>query len=120
MSMTSPLARPSTSRLDAPRCIAITLSALSGWLVSAAAHGQPSSALNLRWQAPAGCPQQEEVRERIHKLTGATSSTGAVLHAEGAITQTDSAHFHLKLVTRSGKLVGERNLNASSCENLTG
>jgi len=60
------------------------------------------------------------VRERIHKLTGATSSTGAVLHAEGAITQTDSAHFHLKLVTRSGKLVGERNLNASSCENLTG
>ncbi|MEI9936199.1 MAG: hypothetical protein WDO69_03140 [Pseudomonadota bacterium] len=57
---------------------------------------------------------------RIRRLTGSTSSTAPLLQAEGRITQTDSAHFHLKLVTRSGSLVGERNLDDSSCENLAG
>ena len=98
----------------------VLLIAWSGMLVSAAALGQPAAALTLRWSAPAGCPQQSDVRDRIRKLTGATNSTATVLQAEGTITQTDAAHFHLKLVTRSGALVGERNLDASSCENLSG
>jgi len=118
--MTSPLARHSTSHLGVLPRAAVTLLALSGWLVSRAALGQPAAALTLRWEAPAGCPQQGEVRDRIRKLTGSTRATAAVLQAEGTITQTDSAHYHLKLVTRSGGLVGERNLDASSCENLSG
>lgn len=60
------------------------------------------------------------MRERIRALTGATRATPTGLQAEGTITQTDRTHFHLKLVTRSGGLVGERSLSASSCENLTG
>ena len=97
----------------------MALIALSGMLVSAPALAQTAPALTLRWSAPAGCPQQSEVKDRIRKLTGSTNPTNS-LQAEGTITQTDAAHFHLKLVTRSGKLEGERNLDASSCENLSG
>jgi len=88
--------------------------------VTARALAEPAAALTLRWQAPVGCPQQAEVRERIRALTGSTRPAATSLLAEGTITQTDNTHFHLKLVTRAGALVGERNLNASSCENLTG
>src|SRR3954471_13879828 len=118
--MTSPLTRNSTSLPAALRCITVALISLPGMLASRIALGQPTPALTLRWSAPAGCPQQAQVSDRIRKLTGSTSATAPVLQAEGTITQTDSAHFHLKLVTRSGNLVGERNLDASSCQNLSG
>ena len=98
----------------------LTLLALSGWLASGTALGQPTSGLTLRWVAPAGCPQQGEVENRIRKIVGTMGSTAAVLQAEGTITQTDSARFHLRLVMHSGGLVGERNLDATSCENLSG
>jgi len=97
----------------------MTLIASSGLLVCAPALAQPAAGLTLHWSAPAGCPQQSDLRDRIHKLTGSTTSTTA-LQAEGTITRTDSAHFHLRLITRSGKLAGERNLVATSCENLSG
>ncbi|HET7539852.1 MAG TPA: hypothetical protein VFK05_08265, partial [Polyangiaceae bacterium] len=84
------------------------------------AQAEPVADLSLRWHAPAGCPQQAEIQERIRKLIGTTRVTTSALQAEGTITQSDSAHFHLKLVTRAGSLVGERNLDASSCENLSG
>ena len=102
------------------RRIALGLFALSSWLVAEDARAEPAPAFSLRWQAPNGCPQQAEVRDRIRALTGTIGSTGTVLQAQGTITQTDHTHFHLKLVTRAGSLVGERNLDASSCENLTG
>ena len=89
-------------------------------LATRAARAETVADLSLRWRSPAGCPQQEEVKDRIRKLIGSTRVTATALQAEGTITQTDSAHFHLKLVTRSGSLVGERNLDATSCENLTG
>jgi hypothetical protein len=98
----------------------MALLGLSGWFVSASAFGQPAGALTLRWEAPAGCPQQSEVKSRIRKLSGSSHSSATVLEAEGTITQTGSTRFHLKLVTRSGNLVGERNLDATSCENLSG
>jgi hypothetical protein len=93
---------------------------LSGGLLTARALAEPAGALTLRWQAPAGCPQQAEVKERIRALTGSTRPAATSLLAEGTITQTDGTHFHLKLITRAGGLVGERKLDASSCENLTG
>ena len=118
--MTSRLTRNVVSSLGAPRRVALTLLALAGCCTSGAALGQPAAALTLRWEAPAGCPQQAEVNERIQKIIGNTSSTSTVLQAEGTITRTDSARFHLRLVMRSGNLVGERNLDATSCENLSG
>ncbi len=119
--MTSRLA-PLASRSRRPRVpqlIAVVLFAWSG-LTAERAVAQPAAALNLRWQAPQSCPQQEEVKERIRKLVGTARVTATALQAEGTITQTGGAHFHLKLVTRSGSLVGERNLDAASCEDLAG
>ena len=98
----------------------VALLAMSGLLASGTALAQPAAGLTLRWEAPAGCPQQGELRERIRKLTGVTSATATILQAEGTITQTDNRRFHLRLVMRSGNLVGERNLDATSCENLSG
>lgn len=118
--MTSPLPRRSTSPSGVPHRVVLTLLASSGWLISGTAFAQPAAQFTLRWEAPAGCPQREDVRERIRKLTGGASAAPAALQAEGTITQTDGTHFHLKLVTRSGRLVGERNLDATSCANLSG
>jgi len=98
----------------------MALSALCAWLATATALGQPAPGLDLHWQAPVGCPQQSDVRDRFRKLTGTTSSTTGQLQADGAITQTDSARFHLRLIVHSGKLVGERNLDSSSCVDLAG
>jgi hypothetical protein len=118
-SRSTPLASRS-NRQRASRRIAIALFGVSGGLIATPALGEPNAALTLRWQAPAGCPQQAEVKERIRALIGSTRPAATSLLAEGTITQTDSTHFHLKLVTRSGGLVGERTLDASSCANLTG
>jgi hypothetical protein len=113
--MTSALA-PRSSRHP----ITLTLLALSGWLMSRTALAQPATGLNLRWAAPVGCPQQTDVRDRVTKLTGSVSPTQGPLQAEGTISQTDNARFHLKLVMRSGGLVGERNLDSTSCADLAG
>lgn len=120
--MTSRLTR-SASRSDhsgAGRALAVAWFGLSSAFATAATAAEPAAALTLRWQAPVGCPQQTEVKDRIRALTGTTRSTATTLQAEGTITQTDKSHFHLKLVMRWGDLVGERKLDASSCENLTG
>lgn len=93
---------------------------MSAGLFAAPALGQSNTAFTLRWQAPVGCPQQADVTDRVKALTGVTRGASTSLRAEGTITQTDSTHFHLKLITRSGNLVGERSLDASSCENLSG
>jgi len=86
----------------------------------ARAFAEPATALTLSWRAPAGCPQQAEVRDRIRTVTGPAGTNETALQAEGTITQIDSRRYHLKLITRSGNLVGERNLDATSCQNLTG
>jgi len=113
---------PRASNSERRRASRVALALLGSWsvLVAGRAFGEPGAGLTLRWQAPAGCPQQAAVRDRIKALTGTARSTSAGLQADGTITQTGNARFHLKLVTRSGRLVGERSLDASSCENLTG
>ena len=88
-------------------------------LVATKAHAQPPS-LDLRWRAPAGCPQQRDVRERIEKLAGTKKVDEAKFSAAGTVTQSDDARYHLKLVVRAGGLVGERNIESKSCEQLAG
>src|ERR1041384_6560751 len=121
MSMTSRLTLPAfrSDRFRASCGIAIALFGLSNGFLVAPALAEPASGLTLHWQAPAGCPQQAEVRERIRALVGTTRAASS-LQAEGTITQINSNHFHLKLVTRAGGLVGGRNLAPTSGENLPG
>ena len=102
-----------------PRVLGAALLSLSGLSSSGPARAQPAPTVDLQWTAPAGCPQQSDVRERVKKLSGTSASTHA-LRAEGSITQTVDGRFHLKLLVRSGGLVGERHIESSSCETLAG
>jgi hypothetical protein len=93
---------------------------VAGVLVTGTAAAQQRATLDdLSWQAPAGCPQADEVRERIRALTGSPTQRESRLRAEGEITREEN-HFHLRLVVHYGDLVGERNIVSDSCEDLAG
>jgi hypothetical protein len=88
-------------------------------LGAAPAAAEPASAVvDLRWEAPPGCPQQGEVKERIQRLLGSAEWEG-VLTAEGTIERADG-RFRLTLVMHAGELTGTRSIDASSCEDLAG
>ena len=113
--MTSPFARHSDSRLARG---AATACLLIGLLVAARAMAEPSRPIDLRWEAPAGCPQESDVRSRIQKILG-SGRHDSPLRAEGTITRMDR-RFRLELVVRIGDLAGTRGIESSSCEDLAG
>jgi hypothetical protein len=96
------------------------LGGVSGLLTAEPLHAQAAPAVELEWTAPPGCPSESEVRQRVQKLAGAAKSTANPLRADGTITQKVDGRFHLRLVVRSGELVGERNIESGSCEDLAG
>src|SRR5450755_3617852 len=115
--MRSTLARHFRS-YGAHRVIAGMLLAWSG-LAPRKARAQQVAGLTIRWDAPARCPQQSDVSERVRKLSGSPTSVQGALQADGTITQADDGRFHLRLLLRSGGLVGERNIDSRSCADLT-
>src|SRR5450432_2379999 len=115
--MTSTLARPFGSG-GIRRAILLMLIALS-WLAPRKALAQRVAGLTIQWEAPARCPQQSDVSERVRKLSGSPTSVQGALQADGTITQADDGRFHLRLLLRSGGLVGERNIDSRSCADLT-
>jgi hypothetical protein len=80
------------------------------------AESQPP--VNLRWEAPAGCPQETDVRDRIQNLLG-SGGQSSHLRAEGTIAKLDK-RYRLDLVVRVRDLVGTRSIESSSCEDLAG
>ena len=115
--MTPTLARPFGSG-GIRRAILLMLVAFS-WLAPRTALAQRMGGLTIRWDAPARCPQQNDVSERVRKLSGYPTSAQGALQAEGTITQAGDGRFHLKLLLRSGGLVSERNIDSKSCADLT-
>jgi hypothetical protein len=97
-----------------------SLLGLSAIFTSAVLHAQAPPALALSWSAPAGCPQEDDVRARIASLLGSARPPPTPLQADGTITQSDDGRFHLRLVIRSGSLVGERDIDSTSCTDLAG
>jgi hypothetical protein len=79
---------------------------------------EPQPPIDIRWEAPPGCPQESDVRDRIQKLLG-SSRHDSQLRAEGTITRIDK-RFRLNLVVRAGDLVGTRSIESNSCEDLAG
>jgi len=92
---------------------------LAGVFVTATAAAEQRSTLELSWQAPAGCPQAEGVRERIRAIAGSLTQRESRLRAEGEVVKEDG-RFHLRLVVHDGELVGERSIVSDSCEDLAG
>jgi hypothetical protein len=60
------------------------------------------------------------VRRRVETLVGAAMPMKEPLRAEGSITRAEKGRFRLKLVVRSGELVGEREIESASCADLAG
>jgi hypothetical protein len=96
-----------------------------GWMVlgllataPAIAWAAPQPALDLRWEAPPGCPQESDVRDRIQNLLG-TGRNSSHLRAEGTITRMDK-RFRLDLVVHVRDLGGTRTIESNSCEDLAG
>jgi hypothetical protein len=92
------------------------------WVAGAVLWADPLRAaqpLDLSWQAPAGCPQESAVRERLRALVPSAMLESGRLKAEGTITRLDK-RFRLKLVLHLGDLSGERSIDSDSCSDLAG
>jgi hypothetical protein len=90
---------------------------LLGLLTTAPAMADPPS-IEIHWEAPAGCPQESDVRDRIQNLLG-SGRKSSHLRAEGTIAKLDK-RFRLDLVVHVRELVGTRSIESSSCEDLAG
>ena len=99
---------------------ATILGALVASFAPARALAQSSEPLELHWEAPAGCPSERHVQDRIRKLSGSSRATDAPVRAEATVTRSDDGKLHLELVVHAGDLVGARNIDGSSCEDLAG
>jgi hypothetical protein len=89
-----------------------------GLLTTAPAMAEPPPSLDIRWDAPPGCPQETDVRDRLQRLLG-SGRHSSQLRAEGTITRIDR-RFRLDLVVRVRDLVGTRSIESNACEDLAG
>lgn len=87
-------------------------------LLLAPRHAAAERALELSWDAPANCPQESAVRERIHALRGNSTHPGSV-RAEGHVVRVQG-RYRLTLRVREGETVRERAIDADACEDLAG
>jgi hypothetical protein len=103
--------RPSRTRQAA-----LALALATAWVLTApAARAQ----LNLKWDAPPGCPRRSEVLNRIRALAGPSLEKTENLSAEGRITPANG-RFYLTLLVRDGRDVRKRAIASDSCADLAG
>jgi hypothetical protein len=89
-----------------------------GLFMAPPAMAEPLLPIEIHWEAPPGCPQESDVRDRIQKLLGSRRQYSH-LRADGTITRSE-ARFRLDLVVRAGDLVGTRSIESNACEDLAG
>ncbi|MBN1612707.1 MAG: hypothetical protein JW940_39150 [Polyangiaceae bacterium] len=77
--------------------------------------------MHLTWDAPAQCPQQAAVEERMAELTASLAGKlkPSRLRAEGRI-ESIGERYRLTLVIHDGSAVGTRVIESDSCEDLGG
>jgi len=86
------------------------------WVLTAPAA---RAELNLKWDAPPGCPRGTDVLNRIRALAGSSLEKTENLSAEGRITSA-KGRFHLTLLVRDGRDVRKRVIASDSCADLAG
>ena len=72
-----------------------------------------ASTVTLRWNAPPSCPSGEVVRSRVLQLVG----PHVTLEASASVTEAQGT-YRAALKVRAGESVGERTVDAASCEAL--
>ena len=111
---------PAVDARNRARRFALALAALTAIAVPLRVYAQASDSFDLAWNAPPGCPSAANVLQRIDLIAGSSTIADTKVQAEGSITRNRSGRLHLKLRVRVGRLVGERQLDASSCDDLAG
>lgn len=97
-------------RLTCTACIGLTfLSASPLWAQSQV----------LSWDAPAGCPKQEDVLAAVQEITGPEVYERTTLHAAGRIRQVNGG-FRLELGVEGDHGIHERAIEAKVCADLLG
>lgn len=86
-------------------------------LVPAAARADVP--LDLTWSAPAGCPQDRDVRERIRTIAGDALRGMTRLRADGRIARVDG-RYQLTLRVYEAGAARDRTIDSTSCADLAG
>lgn len=77
----------------------------------------PPAEIQLTWQAPAECPDAQDVIERYQELLTTAPTGEGVMEAEAVIVA-DGDAWKLELITRMGDFTDVRKLRASRCAEL--
>ena len=99
-------------------------SAVAGFsllLGTGASLAQGALPVQLRWQAPAACPQEAQVKQKLSDLLrpGAADAAFSRLRAEGKI-EAIGDRFRLTLTVHYDLVNGTRTVEAGSCGDLAG
>jgi len=108
-----------TSRfaLHRDRWLRAGAAALLAGLLPARAYAQGQMA--LAWEAPAECPQEPAVRQKLRTLAGDAWHTTEHVSAKGRIERLDG-RYRLTVTVREGEAVKERTIVSDSCVDLAG
>ncbi len=88
---------------------------------SAFAQEAPPTRLDLQWQAAEGCPDQQSATASIEALLGeqpAGEQPGTTVRVQ--IDRLPSGQWEARITTPDREIIGERVLQATSCELLAG
>lgn len=88
-------------------------------LVAATTSRTARAEVDLQWIAPAECPREEAVREKMRSLAAGSLDQVDRLSAEGEITRVES-RYTLRLRVRVGGEVRERVIESEGCAELAG
>ncbi len=91
--------------------------ALAWTMVCFAAKAHAATHLEVAWAAPAVCPSELEVEQRLLRLR-TDETAGAELQVSGTIDER-AGQFHLQLATKLNGRSGQRELVGETCEEVT-
>ena len=94
----------------------VLLGALAGMLPSLA---YAEDAVDLAWDAPAGCPQREAVQARVRELAGEALKNAERPRAEGRIVSVNG-RYQLTLTVYEKGEARDRTMTSQSCDDLAG
>lgn len=83
---------------------------------SRARAAEPSGSIQLRYTAPAGCPDRATVLRAIDNLLQSNENFDRTLKVVAIVEPRDGGEYALKLQWTSDEGEGDRNIEAESCE----
>ena len=85
-----------------------------GLIAEVARADSIDDAVQLSWNAPAGCPSHDSVMNDVARILGATTTHHATVRAD--VTELGPERWSVHLATNVDGAPGERSLEANSCE----